>query len=48
MLSGYVAVLDKQKLQVPKAVDPSGGIALETRVIYEFSIEFPRPTIRRG
>jgi len=46
---GYTAVLDLQKRKIPMRVDSKTGelVYNESRV-YEFHIEFPKPTIRRG
>jgi len=46
---GYTTTLDYTKQQLPKKVDlATGDIQLETRKVFEFTIEFPKPTIRRG
>jgi adenylate kinase len=46
---GYTAVLDLQKRRIPEKVDvKSGKVLYKESRIYEFQIEFPKPTIRRG
>lgn len=43
---GYTAVLDFHKRRYPQRVDSEGLVKLRDRRIFEFHIEFPKPTIR--
>lgn len=46
---GYTVVLDLQKRRLPERVEAkTGKIVYAEQRIYEFQIEFPKPTIRRG
>uniref|UniRef100_A0A6A7G8R6 Adenylate kinase n=1 Tax=Hirondellea gigas TaxID=1518452 RepID=A0A6A7G8R6_9CRUS len=43
---GYTAVLDFHKRRHPQRIDEHGLVILREQRIFEFHIEFPRPTIR--
>jgi adenylate kinase len=46
---GYTITLDYNKVLIPTSVDLKTGEIINTKQrIYEFQIEFSRPTIRRG
>ena len=46
---GYTTTLDYNKIQTPARVDlQTGKISNTTTKLFEFTIEFPKPTIRRG
>lgn len=46
---GFTVVLDKQRRQFPVALDhQTYKIITEVKRVWEFQIEFPRPSIRRG
>ena len=45
---GYTTVLDIKKKKQPAMVDGSGNIIMKEVRVFEFQIEFARPSIRRG
>jgi adenylate kinase len=45
---GYSVTLDYTKNRVPARVEADGSIVHTVTKVYEFQIEFPKPTIRRG
>lgn len=47
-IRGFVVVLDYQRALCPKAWTPNRDIKVSEHKVFQFEIEFPKPTIRRG